>query len=275
MFIHIEPFQSLSCVLHFQTDSINIHFQQNRAVDLQGKKMSLLIQTNTNPLFQVPDHEAYFGLYSQNARNRANIAALNWTIRDYEHPQGPVAGAKKSPKNLCSPLHIDCSIEYDLRSHGQLPENSGRLLIIHPAYQTQFQKQQESVNCLNYLPEPRSNPNALTQQWDHSEILHVSSRDLHLSVPDKNPKPLGIPNTSNNRFQHQPLQDSCLEMIPQSFAKPSFPTSQNCDSEIGTPCSYSLSKKSSSLSKWTTRQSKKAWKAFVSSLRCLHSDHFE
>ena len=45
-------------------------------------------------------------------------------------------------KNLTTPLHIDCSLEYDcgqddLGNHPEIPKNSTPLLIIHPDYQMQ------------------------------------------------------------------------------------------------------------------------------------------
>ena len=40
-------------------------------------------------------------------------------------------------KDLSQPLHVDCSVEYDLGSQPKIPEDSAPLLIIHPAYQQQ------------------------------------------------------------------------------------------------------------------------------------------
>lgn len=40
-----------------------------------------------------------------------------------------------SCKDLSQPLHVDCSVEYDLGNQPKIPKDSAPLLIIHPAYQ--------------------------------------------------------------------------------------------------------------------------------------------
>lgn len=44
-------------------------------------------------------------------------------------------------KDLSQPLHVDCSVEYDLGNQPKIPKDSAPLLIIHPAYQQQQQEQ--------------------------------------------------------------------------------------------------------------------------------------
>lgn len=50
----------------------------------------------------------------------------------------------QSCKDLSQPLHVDCSVEYDLGNQPKIPKDSAPLLIIHPAYQQK--KQQEQSN---------------------------------------------------------------------------------------------------------------------------------
>jgi hypothetical protein len=46
-------------------------------------------------------------------------------------------------KDLSRPLHVDCSVEYDLGNQPRIPKNSAPLLIIHPAYQQHHLQQQQ------------------------------------------------------------------------------------------------------------------------------------
>ena len=52
----------------------------------------------------------------------------------------------QSCKDLSQPLHVDCSVEYDLGNQPKIPKDSAPLLIIHPAYQQQkkLHEQQQS-----------------------------------------------------------------------------------------------------------------------------------
>jgi len=43
--------------------------------------------------------------------------------------------ASQSCRDLSKPLHVDCSVEYDLGHQPEIPRDSEPLLIIHPAYQ--------------------------------------------------------------------------------------------------------------------------------------------
>ena len=55
----------------------------------------------------------------------------------------------QSCKDLSQPLHVDCSVEYDLGNQPKIPKDSAPLLIIHPAYQQKKQLQQQQEQQLN------------------------------------------------------------------------------------------------------------------------------
>ena len=63
-------------------------------------------------------------------------------------PQPPVPQSQ-SCKDLSQPLHVDCSVEYDLGNQPKIPKDSAPLLIIHPAYQQkkQLQQQEQQINA--------------------------------------------------------------------------------------------------------------------------------
>ena len=63
----------------------------------------------------------------------------------------------QSCKDLSQPLHVDCSVEYDLGNQPKIPKDSAPLLIIHPAYQ-QNRKQQEQQQNSNQGPASRFHP---------------------------------------------------------------------------------------------------------------------
>ena len=52
----------------------------------------------------------------------------------------------QSCKDLSQPLHVDCSVEYDLGNQPKIPKDSAPLLIIHPAYQQKKQQEQQNSN---------------------------------------------------------------------------------------------------------------------------------
>ena len=66
------------------------------------------------------------------------------------HPHQPQAVLQsQSCKDLSQPLHVDCSVEYDLGNQPKIPKDSAPLLIIHPAYQQkkQLQQQEQQLNA--------------------------------------------------------------------------------------------------------------------------------
>ena len=81
----------------------------------------------------------------------------------------------QSCKDLSQPLHVDCSVEYDLGHQPKIPKDSAPLLIIHPAFQNtssvnvsnteQQQQQQQSSRFHPYSSIPSS---------PYSEVDHKS-----------------------------------------------------------------------------------------------------
>lgn len=55
--------------------------------------------------------------------------------------------SSQSCKDVSQPLHVDCSVEYDLGNQPKIPKDSAPLLIIHPAYQQLEQQQEQQLNA--------------------------------------------------------------------------------------------------------------------------------
>ena len=69
----------------------------------------------------------------QTARSLGFLAASNLSHSRSSITERPGAFSQ-SCKDLSQPLHVDCSVEYDLGNQPKIPKDSAPLLIIHPAY---------------------------------------------------------------------------------------------------------------------------------------------
>ena len=140
--------------------NVNLKRSQTNAADLLGSRLSAVQHfVNDRQRFESCQNSV------NAARSRSNIAALNWTEselysgripggtnlsratsfyhRDQLQPARSMGFLGPPTKDLSRPLHVDCSVEYDLGNQPRIPKNSAPLLIIHPAYQQQHHLQQQ------------------------------------------------------------------------------------------------------------------------------------
>ena len=76
-----------------------------------------------------------FGLpHAGHMRSSSMLASLTNGIPPNFGEKSHGGSRKTLGKDICKPLHVDCSIEYDLGNQPKIPKDSAPLLIIHPAY---------------------------------------------------------------------------------------------------------------------------------------------
>ena len=140
------------------TSNVNLKRSQTNAADLGARLSAVQHFVNERQRFEASTNS----LNTMAARSRSNIAALNWNFGETELYTSRVPNTSTNlsratsfyhrdqmqsarsmgflgppPKDLSRPLHVDCSVEYDLGNQPRIPKNSAPLLIIHPAYQPQ------------------------------------------------------------------------------------------------------------------------------------------
>ena len=143
------------------TTNVSLKRSQTNAADLGSRLSAVQHFVNERQRFESSQNSL------NAARSRSNIAALNWNIADNElyvnrvpmvtnltratsfyhrdqlQPARSMGFLGPPCKDLSRPLHVDCSVEYDLGNQPRIPKNSAPLLIIHPAYQQQHHLQQQ------------------------------------------------------------------------------------------------------------------------------------
>ena len=89
----------------------------------------------------------------------------------FYHPSNPssfsarTSSLTRPQKDLSKPLHVDCSIEYDLGAQPKIPKDSAPLLIIHPDYTKRKQQQQQLADRFHpYVGLPAGQPAQRTPQ---------------------------------------------------------------------------------------------------------------
>lgn len=129
------------------------------------------------------------------------------------NPAG-TTNSSQSCKDLSQPLHVDCSVEYDLGNQPKIPKDSAPLLIIHPGYQQQQQQQQkqkEQQQNNSAGPTSRFHPYNSTSipSSPFSEVDHKSkgSSGHGTSLASSS---LGSSNSSTSINQHPPLACSTI-----------------------------------------------------------------
>ncbi len=80
-------------------------------------------------LFRLPPAAAY---------QHRSFCHLHEMLPPLNRPRSGVF-LSQSCRDLSQPLHVDCSVEYDLGNQPKIPRDSAPLLIIHPAFQQQQQ----------------------------------------------------------------------------------------------------------------------------------------
>ena len=73
----------------------------------------------------------------------------------------------QSCKDLSQPLHVDCSVEYDLGHQPKIPKDSAPLLIIHPAYQNSGGTPSTSTEVPSRFHPYNSIPSSPYSEVDH------------------------------------------------------------------------------------------------------------
>jgi len=128
------------------------------------------------------------------------------------------SSSSQSCKDLSQPLHVDCSVEYDLGNQPKIPKDSAPLLIIHPGYhQQQKQKQQqEQINAATSRFHPYSlNTNQTSiPSSPFSDFATVSSDQKSKGSSGHGTSlassSLGSSNSSTSISQHPPLACSTI-----------------------------------------------------------------
>ena len=72
------------------------------------------------------------------ANSRSSLALPSSMTAISSNCPGGAGNTSQSCKDLSQPLHVDCSVEYDLGNQPKIPKDSAPLLIIHPGYQQQL-----------------------------------------------------------------------------------------------------------------------------------------
>ena len=198
----------------------NVHLKrsQTNAADLGLRLSAVQHFVNERQRFDASTNS----LNAMAARSRSNIAALNWNFGEAElytgqqrvpnptnlsratsfYQRDQIQSARSMGflgppcnKDLSRPLHVDCSVEYDLGNQPRIPKNSAPLLIIHPAYQQQRFHPYSSTTDFNgessltshYSNEVSSTPSArwpscrFTTGYHHNQ--HQQQQMLHQQQP--------------------------------------------------------------------------------------------
>ncbi|CAD7093712.1 unnamed protein product [Hermetia illucens] len=105
------------------------------------------------------------------------------------HQQGRMSGAVSAAPNVTpqkdysTPLHVDCSVEYELPNQPKPPagQRVEPLLMIHPCYFRKMESQRRSPFVNNMPNSSRSNMNALNC------AAEVTLSNLRWDLPDRSP----------------------------------------------------------------------------------------
>ena len=82
------------------------------------------------------NHDAFHTQHSGHMRSTSMLASMSSGLPSTVGEKNFSSSRKIIGKDICKPLHVDCSIEYDLGNQPKIPKDSAPLLIIHPAYHT-------------------------------------------------------------------------------------------------------------------------------------------
>merc|ERR1719270_2203571 len=121
------------------------------------------------------------------------------------------SNSSQSCKDLSQPLHVDCSVEYDLGNQPKIPKDSAPLLIIHPGYQNKQKQEQREQQQNSAGPASRFHPYSSTSipSSPFSEVDHKSksSSGHGTSLASSS---LGSSNSSTSISHHPPLACSTI-----------------------------------------------------------------
>ena len=125
--------------------------------------------------------------HSGHMRSTSMLASMTSGVPSTAGEKNLAGSRKQLGKDVCKPLHVDCSIEYDLGNQPKIPKNSAPLLIIHPAYHNAkiHENEDNEIKKLTRSAPPKTNRyqqnvpqlrngRGLTR---HSSFAHPSSID--------------------------------------------------------------------------------------------------
>lgn len=95
---------------------------------------------NPEAVYRPSSHTAHHGLPKTSIARAASFYHANRPLHN-SRSLGQIgsllalnSGPQPVSKDLSQPLHVDCSVEYDLGHQPKIPKDSAPLLIIHPGY---------------------------------------------------------------------------------------------------------------------------------------------
>ena len=126
-------------------------------------------------------------LASANSRSSLALPSMVQGSNSGNNPNQNPSNSSQSCKDLSQPLHVDCSVEYDLGNQPKIPKDSAPLLIIHPGYQNKQKQEQREQQQNSAGPASRFHPYSSTSipSSPFSEVDHKSKSE-YLTHATKN-----------------------------------------------------------------------------------------
>lgn len=156
--------------------------------------------SNTQPLSHLHHHHHHH--HASSMQQHSNRSANLLSAATVQSQQSPQTQQQQPQKDYSIPLHVDCSVEYELPNQAK-PPVGGRvepLLMIHPCYFRKMESQRRSP-FINNMPNSSissSSSSSLSSTSRNSSQSNVavtssSSRRPNLTIG-------GVPNTTNNNI---------------------------------------------------------------------------
>lgn len=116
----------------------------------------------------------------------------------------------QSCRDVNKPLHVDCSVEYDLGHQPKIPKDSAPLLIIHPEYQ--------AMKYGSQLDSGPSSPNSYIDRAQSSPHTPIRPPPLHEGITQSVPlsKSAAMGPSRNRITRHCSFLDSTFNGMPPS-----------------------------------------------------------
>lgn len=120
----------------------------------------------------------------------------------YELPPPP----QQQQKDYSRPLHVDCSVEYELPNTAKPPQGvrNEPLLMIHPCYFRKIESQRRSPFVNNLPPATRQRKAAVKQQQQQQQPHHGAQYPHHHQVWEPMPPPQGYCDAAPDRSPDRP-----------------------------------------------------------------------
>ena len=119
-------------------------------------------------------------------RSSSMIASMTSGLPNGISEKSFVAGSRQLlGKDVCKPLHVDCSIEYDLGNQPKIPKDSAPLLIIHPGYHNNNNKPENENNSTRYHPYKEGKDQETIENYRKTCLTSEETKKLTRSAPPK------------------------------------------------------------------------------------------